>query len=93
MMPRITPRLDRQRALGFGRRTAGSGTPVGALAGEVCPAWSTATAMPSAPVERDRVDAREFATTTNRSIAKGANYAPSQQPQLKNGAGGVDRCT
>jgi hypothetical protein len=87
MMPRITPRLDRQR------KTAGVSTPVGALTSDVCSLWPAADAMASAQVERDRVDAEQFVTTTSRSIAKGAEYAPSQQSQWIIGAGteGDDR--
>jgi hypothetical protein len=86
MMPRITPRLDRQRT------TAGMSTPVGARTSDVCPSWPAADAMASARVERDRVDVPQFVTTSRR-IAKGAAYAPSQQSQWKIGAGaeGDDR--
>ena len=92
MMPRITPRLDRQRALGFGRYTAGWSTPVGALASDVCVSWPAAV-IPAALVERDRVDAEQFGTTANRGMAKGAEYTPSQQSRWKIGAGteGDDR--
>jgi hypothetical protein len=94
MAPRLTTRLERKRASGFGRHTAGASTPISALTSDVCPSWPGAAAMQprvaDVAFQRDRQDVGQGSTRSNigkRSIVNGLGYSPSRQSQSRIGAG------
>ena len=88
MTPRPTLRLDRHTVFGFGRHTAGTSTPTGALASDVCASWPLAAAVAptSDVVARDRA-VGQTQTGIERKLAIGGQYTPALQSQSRIGAG------